>query len=420
MKALLISYFFPPSKSAGGLRAFSLCKHLPEKDIDVVLLTSETELKYNQDLQKHFNLKEVFFCKRTKLREWGYKIKILAVLELLKLDKYLFFPDIYFPWIRKAVRIGKKAIGKTKPDFILVTAPPFSVFKAAVKLSKKYDLPLVLDYRDPWNGSPYIMYPSKFVRKRYLRAEKKIVAKSDLIVTIGDECAKLISDTIGIPLDRIKIIHNGYIKERIPEKLTQEKESVLTLTIAGSIFLLLERTFSAFLHGFSKFVSDMELPPSHIKIQYAGGTSRKTIGRVLDRAGISNYFHDLGFLENEEYYNVLSKSHILVHLLPDKTEYAIATRLFDYFNSNSHLLIIGKEGGPSRICREIEQSFTIEYENPVRISYTLLELYNKWDNNTLKFGSNLELIKSFDRKNLTYKYAELLKEWFNENEQNKK
>ena len=414
MKALLITYFFPPSKSAGGLRAFSLCKHLPEKGIEVVLLTSETKLNENKELQKEYNLNEVYFAKRTKLREWGYKTKILAGLEFLKLDKFLFFPDIYFPWVRKAVKAGKKAIEETNPDFIMVTAPPFSVFKAAVKLSKKYNLPLVLDYRDPWNGSPYIMYPTKFVRNRYLRAEKKIVAKSNLIVTIGDECGKLISDTINIPMDEIEIIHNGYIKERIPTKLSKEKEAVFTLTIAGSLFLLLEKTFNVFLSGFYKFVSENDLSSNQIRIQYAGGTSRKTIGRALDNTQVHDYFHDLGFLENEDYYTVLTKSHILVHLLPNKTEYAIATRLFDYFNSNSHVLIVGKEGGPSRICKEIEQSFSIVNEDVDHISDKLKELYQKWEDKSLKFGSNLELIQSFDRRNLTHKYAELLKKWFKE------
>lgn len=414
MKALLISYFFPPSRSAGGLRAFSLCKNLPEKDIEVILLTSETELKDNKKLQQEYKLEEVYFCKRTKLREWGYKTKILAGLELLKLDKFLFFPDIYFPWVKKAIKIGKKAIEESKPDFILVTAPPFSVFKAALKLSKQYKLPLVLDYRDPWNGSPYIMYPNNLIKKRYLRAEKKIVAEADLLVTIGDECAKLISDSIDVPTDDIAIIHNGYIKERIPEDSSQDKNSIFTLTIAGSLFLLLEKTFNVFLSGFSKFVLDNKLSPDEVQIQYAGGTSRKTIGRALDNTAVHEYFHDLGFLENEDYYSVLSKSHLLVHLLPNRTEYAIATRLYDYFNSNSHVLIVGNEGGPSRICKEIDQSFSIVNEKVGSISEKLSDLYKDWKINTLEYGSNLELIQSFDRRNLTHKYAKLLKNWFNE------
>ena len=44
----------------------------------------------------------------------------------------------------------------------------------------------------------------------------------------------------------------------------------------------------------------------------------------------------------------------------------------------------------------------------------LKELYQKWESKSLKFGSNLELIQAFDRRNLTHKYAELLKKWFKE------
>ena len=95
MRILFISYFFPPDKSVGGLRAASLMQHFPEKDIDMTLITAETTLEKSEILRKELGDENVFLAEAPKLREIGYKTKLLSLIEILNLEHYLFFPDIW-------------------------------------------------------------------------------------------------------------------------------------------------------------------------------------------------------------------------------------------------------------------------------------------------------------------------------------
>ena len=67
---------------------------------------------------------------------------------------------------------------------IIITAPPFNLLKLAVKVSKKYNSPLIVDMRDPWtlwNLTPYSNYFNYLSVKR--RERKVFKQASKIIVT---------------------------------------------------------------------------------------------------------------------------------------------------------------------------------------------------------------------------------------------
>jgi hypothetical protein len=49
--------------------------------------------------------------------------------------------------------------------------PPFSAFYFARKLKKKFNIPIVVDYRDLWYGSYYAFYPTPVHRLLHKRME---------------------------------------------------------------------------------------------------------------------------------------------------------------------------------------------------------------------------------------------------------
>ncbi len=410
MKILLISYFFPPSTSVGGLRAYSFAKYFPEEGIEVVVLTSESELKENKNLQKEYGLNEIYYGKKAKLRDWGYKTKILALLEMFKLDKIFFFPDVYFGWMKSAVRIGSKVIEEQNPDYIVVTAPPFSSFLVAEKLSTKFDIPLILDYRDPWNGNPTIEFPFSFIEKKYKKIETKIAQKASMVITVGKEYVKLISETTNINSKEIKVITNGFFTEKLSVDKFLKEDKKFIITLVGSFYLFYKTTFNEMMFGLKKFVNEMKLKPDQIEFRYAGSTSRKIINRAVQQAEVEEYFKDLVYLKGEEYSELLQKSHLLVLMVPQKHKYAIATKLYDYLNSNSHILIVGYKGEATEICNDVDQIYDVV--KPIRneIGKKFLHLFEMWKSNELKYGCNTEKLQKYDRSNLAKEFAKNLKE----------
>jgi len=400
MNILLISYLFPPDKSAGGYRAASFAKYFPEKDLNVFLLTSNKEITGNEKLRKEYNLSMVYYAKRPKLREIGYKIKLLALLELLNLDKLLFFPDIYFPWIKRAVKIGSKAIENENIDIILATQPPLSALVVGYKLSKKFNIPLISDY-----------FP-KIIKKKHLKLEKKIVEQSKMLVTIGKECAKITERALGLEKNSFEIIHNGFFRENIPTEHCEKEKQIFNISFFGNFYLVHKPVFRAFCLGFGEFVRKHSLLPDQVRFNYAGGTSRKVIRRMVHEAGIANYFHDLGYLGKEEFYCELQKSNIVVLLYPKGIEYALPTKLYDYILGKSHIMLISEKKDKWDVLDEIEQQYTQSSISTNSISKKLWFLYNNWKNNKLEYGCNEDKMMRFERKNLAYKYTEKIKAIF--------
>ncbi|MHA1200700.1 MAG: hypothetical protein ACTSQF_15380, partial [Candidatus Heimdallarchaeaceae archaeon] len=198
MRILFISYFFPPDKSVGGYRASSIVRTFAEEGIEMILLTANSEIKNSEELKQYHNLEHIYNAKGSQIRKIGYKTRILVGLELLNLDKFLFFPDLYYPWIKRAVKKGREILQEHKVDAIITTYPPYSSAVVGYKLSKEFNIPLVLDHRDPWTNNPTFKLPKLFVRKRHRKLETKVTKQAKLNVTVGEGYADLLSESSGV------------------------------------------------------------------------------------------------------------------------------------------------------------------------------------------------------------------------------
>ncbi|MHA1304984.1 MAG: glycosyltransferase, partial [Candidatus Heimdallarchaeaceae archaeon] len=367
---------------------------------------------FNQEIIKDYPNLKTICAKRPRLRELGYKTKLLVILELLKLDKLLFFPDLYYPWIKKAVKKGLDFLKNQQIDAIVATAPPYSTFVVGYELSKKLDLPLILDYRDPWGGNPFLKYPFQFTEKRAKRLEKKIIEQAGMIVTVGHDYAKLIAENNNISPSEFEIIYNGFFFEDIQFDEREKEKNKFTISFFGNFYLIQKPVVQTFLEALGDFIRKYNLGEKDIVFQYAGNTSRKVIQRMLRKGGIENYYHDLGFLSKKELYEEINKSNLVIDIVPKGTEYMIHTKVYDYAVGNSHILLIGESGAIVDLCRKIEQKYTIEQNNKDKIVKTLEKLYNLWKNGELEYGCNQQELQVFSRKNQAKKLACILMEKF--------
>jgi len=404
MRILLIAYFSPANKITGGYRPASFTKYFPEKGIEVSLLTSHQDILHNKELQKKYNIQSLKVARSIRIRKIGYKLKILALLETLKLDTLFFFPDIFRFWNRRAKKKGQQIINEEKIDAIMVTAPPHSSFLVAHKLAKKNKFPLIIDYRDPLTGSPYMFFPP-IIKQIVRNTEKKIIKESNLVITVGEACSKLISNSLNISDKKIEVIYNGFFEEDRPD-LKIKKSSKFTVSYFGHFYILRQVGFEALALGMRKFIDKYDLTTDDVALQYAGKTSNKTLSKVLEKTNMEEYFNNLGLLSGETLFKEINQSSLNVVLTPPKTAYTLPTKIYDYAFCNSHILIIGEDGEASRWCEKTEQQFTKVSMDSDQIADELWNLYNKWKNGSLEFGCNEEKIQQFSRRNQALKLAE--------------
>ena len=414
MRILFVSYFFPPDKSVGGYRASSIVKTFIEEEIEIDLLTANLEISSSEKLKKDYNLENVYYAKESKIRKIGYKTKILAGLELLNLDKFLFFPDVYCTWITRALKKGNEIFGSQKIDAIFATVPPYSSAVVGYKLSKKHNVPLILDYRDPWTNNPTFKLPRLCVRKRHKKLETKISNHALMNVTVGDGYADLLSESSGVERDSYYIINNGFFEENIPSKQSEKLKDKFTVSFFGNYYKVHKLYFKELVLGIRKMIDEHNLTEKDFRLEYAGLTSRSVIKKDLEKGNLVPFFKDLGYLSGKKIVEEIQKSHVNFVIVPKSNEYVIFTKLYDYMIGNSHILIVGEKGAITKLCEKVDQKYTLVDGDRDIISQIVWILYSKWKSGKLEYGCDKSKLAEFSRHELSLKYARIIKEKFNQ------
>jgi len=166
---LILAYDFPPYKSVGAQRPYSWANDLKNQGFNPIVVTrqwresADGNLDYISDSESSkviledkemytqystpykSNLSNKLLLKYGSHRFILFRKALSAILEILQ-----FFlnigpkKEIY----KCANNLLKKGV---KIDAILATGEPFVLFHFASKLSLKYNIPWIADYRDPWS-----------------------------------------------------------------------------------------------------------------------------------------------------------------------------------------------------------------------------------------------------------------------------
>jgi hypothetical protein len=208
-RLLLVAHLFPPTPSPGSVRPGYLAHYLPRYGWDVTVLTAgggeppfparvlSTAAPAGVDFQERIRQK-------VAARIDNPHAPLRRVLRAAK--EALLFPDTTAPWIPKALAAADAIMQKERFDAILSTALPPSVHVIAWILSRRYGVPWIADYRDPWAGNFY--YNRRFVRKwieEFL--ERGMLHRASAITTISEECARRIA---GFHRRRVDVVPNAY------------------------------------------------------------------------------------------------------------------------------------------------------------------------------------------------------------------
>jgi len=117
----------------------------------------------------------------------------------------------WFPFALEAAR-GLQEEG-FRPDVILATQPPATALVIGDALAQRWQVPLVVDYRDPWNSGYYPLDRPPVVADREVALERRVLQRAAAVVTVSvsfaDKLAELVQDESGFT-EKLVLIENGY------------------------------------------------------------------------------------------------------------------------------------------------------------------------------------------------------------------
>lgn len=209
-----MAFEFPPINEAGSYRSLRFVNSLAANDICPIVITfaiDDNLLKTKKNID--YGLMELIHPEVQIIR---LSLDDINKLVKTKLHKFIYkfnniIGDNFLDIINKQnIKLIEDLISKEKPAAIITSCPPFSSSVLCSKLSKKYKIPLILDFRDAWSEWCMVPYPSRLHYLMRKGLEKKILKSASAIISVTPELIdKYQKAHPGITKNKFKLIFNS-------------------------------------------------------------------------------------------------------------------------------------------------------------------------------------------------------------------
>jgi hypothetical protein len=334
-KILVIAYYTPPLGMSGVMRVTKLVKFLPRFNWEPIVLTVKRIAYFHYD--------------RTLLDDWkGIAVHRTASLDPARiryllapgvprseggisragwLSNVLCFPDAKIGWYPFALAAGSRIIRAEQPAALFATAPPYVTLKIGTALKKRFGLPLVADFRDPWPMG--LLPPPGFRRRQTERFRHEVLESSDAVLAVNQ-------GTAGFLEGRAEVLENGYDPDEFA--VPAQKFDKFNIVYFGNVWEN-EKEFLAVLEA----TKDMP----EVRVRLVGNVRVQLQGRLAEYP----HFVNLGLRAHGETLSIMKGADLLLYL--SKPGQAAGIKLYEYLGSGRPILSVCDER--TEAARLIEQ-----------------------------------------------------------------
>jgi len=324
---------------------------------------------------------------------------------LSNLSQTFFIPDSKIFWKSRAVDLGSRIIEENDIDLIYATAPPYTDFLTASKLKEKFNIPVVLDYRDSWIDCPNNFYATPFHKSFHKKMETEVLKTADRIVTINSRIKELILLRYPFKTDEdIVIIPQGFDPQDFNKSHDDDyKTDKMRITYSGSF--LNYYTPKHFLDGLKQALSKKSELKDKVEACFIG-TFPEEYKDYIKQIGIESMVNTVGYLEHSVCVKYLMESDVLWMMInkTERSDLHSTGKLYEYFGARKPILACVPEG----VARKsLENHGAVKLTLPddsQSIAEAILEYYELFEKDLMP-KPNEELINHYDRRNLTKELA---------------
>ncbi len=264
-RLLILAYDFPPYVSVGGLRPYAWYKYLHEFGVYPIVITRQWGNEYGDERDyvapSATNKIEIEKTEYGTIVRAPYKPNVANRLFLkYKNQRFVILRSIisaFYNFVQYRIPIGPKScvyraakwyLKNNQVDAIITTVDPYVLLKYASKLSRKYNIKWIADYRDLWK--------QKIAISESVRLERKLVSSATYITTVNSYSQIILSQLSNKPLG---IITNGYNDEAVAavSHIPQENQ-VLRFAYCGTIYSY--HPFESVMSAFNEFAEREDKP----------------------------------------------------------------------------------------------------------------------------------------------------------------
>ncbi|WP_298541212.1 glycosyltransferase family 4 protein [uncultured Aquimarina sp.] len=424
LKALLITYYWPPAGGPGVQRWLKFVKYFKDFGVEPIVyipenptyplidesLASEVPDEVTiikQPIFEPYRLAEVFSKKSSKTISKGIIAKKEKQSLVQKLLLYIrgnfFIPDARKFWIKPSVKFLQKYIIENNIDTIITTGPPHSVHLIGKELKEKLNLKWIADFRDPWTTIGYHdkLKLTKRSIKKHKQLEQEVLTAVDRITVTSYTTKEEFQEITNKP---VSVITNGYDTEKVSEV---KLDSEFTISHIGS--LLSGRNPEKLWQVLYELTQENDEFAKAFRLRLVGAVSEDVLFSI-NEAGLSGFLDKKGYVSHKEAIGIQRSSQVLLLVEIDRpeTKCIIPGKLFEYMVSKRPILAIGPKGADiSKIIKETNSGHFFEYSENNEMKNTILSYFKEFQEG--KLVAKTERIEKYSRKMLTKEMSLVLK-----------
>ncbi|HTA90730.1 MAG TPA: glycosyltransferase [Polyangiaceae bacterium] len=422
LRALIVSYAFPPVGGAGVQRVLKLVKYLPREGVTPSVLTASDPSVPLKDASLERDVPPGTEVVRVRTLEPAYGAKKLAwrahanasaslvsraKRSAVRLGRRLLVPDPQVLWLPAAQSALRRRLrSQTADDVVFISGPPFSQFLLTALAGLRRTTAIVLDYRDEWSTTSSAFEMSGSARVSAL-LERAVLRRAHAVTTATEEFRSALLERFPF-LDpaRVVAIPNGYDPEDFHTELPSPPSGRFVLTYAGTVF----RLTSA--HGLVRGVRLLhEREPELAKL-----LEIRFIGRIVDTE--AHYFDGsealgicrLGYLEHSRAVEELAASHAVLCLLDDVSgvERIYPAKIFEIMQLGRPCLALTPEGALAKLVRRHRVGEVIAPRDADAIARALSRMLREFRDGSPVAQPAID-IERFDRRVQARQFADVFR-----------
>ncbi|MDD5552188.1 MAG: glycosyltransferase [Candidatus Pacebacteria bacterium] len=380
-KILVIAYYFPPAAGVGTFRIAKFVKYLPLFGWEPVILTVKEKYYKNKD--------------NSLISDFSKKIKIYRT-------DIMNFPinNADIKWLPFLFKDFRKVIKKEKPNLLYFTGGPFFQWRLAPFFKRKYNIPYIIDFRDPWFLDPYEKEKSilrknisEFLKKKW---ELLIIKNADKVIFATTNMEKIYRKEYNFYKEKFLSIENGYDPDDY-KNVPPKKNSNFSIVYTGKFAHY--RDPKNFFKALGKLKNIIDFQFMHI------GEKEKKIEKIIKKERIEKKSLLVGLKTYKETISHSKGADVLV-LITGKSKLESTQKVFDYVACDKPIIAItNKNSAVARVLKNFKKAFVID-DNPEIIKDAIIKIYKDKTNN-VSFGDQ-KIMLDYNRKFLTKKLAECL------------
>jgi glycosyltransferase involved in cell wall biosynthesis len=431
LRALLLTYVFPPTGGVGSERVRKLAKYLPEHGVDPTVLTAlnpsvplidhsiERDVRPGQRVLKArtfepgYAVKKAAWASSTARSSAAPSLAARAKGAVARLARAALVPDPQILWQPDVHRVlaGQLFRPRRQQDLLFITAPPFSSFLAAPLARLRPGTAVVLDYRDEWitTRTTYEMIGGKFAASVGGAMEVGLLRLAHAVTTANEEMRQnLLGRFKFLDPARVVAITNGYDPDDFPAELPAQPQDRFVITYAGTVYKLTSPR--GFLQGV-RLLHEREP-------DLARSLEVRFIGRIVDTEldafeGMEPLgVKQLGFVDKERVAVEQGAGHLVLLLLADEPAAAplFPAKTFELMYLGRPVLTLAPPGALKSIVERHQLGQVLPPADPPAIAAHLEAALRAWKAGRFPARSAPVDLERYHRRALAGEFAAVFRD----------